>query len=358
MKKYAVIGTGHFGSEFARAIHESDRCELAIVFSPGQTSEILAKELGCKYTHCIDDIINDDEIDAVIVVSPNYLHYEHVLMCAKAKKHIYCEKPFALNYEHAKKMVEVCKKEGVILMIGHIMHFYDGIVMIKNMIDSGEMGDIINIHVERTGWETPKPMTSWKKMQEKSGGHLFHHIHEIDIVQWLIGMPNKVYAVGGNLAHNEEGFADEDDVALITLSFPTGAFATLQYGSAFRIPNHFIRVNGTKKGAVLDFAKAKVTIRSDDSTEEFPFFNDIECQNSLLGIFKKEDAGIIYGNPRRKPVAYIAKNMIREFDTFVDVVEGGEIKAEYIDLFDGTSAINSVKTASECIEEICKNNKN
>ncbi len=63
------------------------------------------------------------------------------------------------------------------------MHFFDGIMRIKQMLDNKEMGDTLSIHVERTDWEDQQAEVSWKKMQDKSGGHLFHHIHEIDIVQ-------------------------------------------------------------------------------------------------------------------------------------------------------------------------------
>ncbi len=355
MKKYAVIGTGHFGSEFARTIDESRNCELALVYSPSSTSEKLALELNCKYTHNIDDVLNDTTIEAVVVASPNYMHYEHVMKCAKAKKHIYCEKPFALNTEQAKEMIEACKQENVTLMVGHIMHFYDGIHMVKDMVENGDMGDILNIHVERTGWEDKKDSVSWKKMQDKSGGHLFHHIHEIDIVQWLLGLPSKVYAVGGNLAHNEAGFGDEDDVILITLSFQSGAFATLQYGSGFRMSNHIIRVNGSKKGALIDFSLAKVTVKSDDGVKEFPLFSDEDSQNSILGLFKKADAGIVYGSPDNRPIAYIKNNLQKEFNMFANVVEGMDIPKEYADLFNGTSAYNSVNIAESCIQSINRN---
>ena len=67
------------------------------------------------------------------------------------------------------------------------------------MIQEGFFGDILTMHIRRTGWEQKKPEVSWKKMQEKSGGHLFHHIHEIDIMQWIMGVPTEMYRAGGNL---------------------------------------------------------------------------------------------------------------------------------------------------------------
>ncbi len=350
MKKYAVVGSGHFGSEFARAIAGNNECELVMVYSPSQSSEVLSKELSCPYTHDIDDIWNNKEIDAVIIASPNYLHKEQVIAAARAKKHIFCEKPFALNIEDAKEMLVACKEENVLIMVGHIMHFYDGLYKTKEMIDKGEFGEIINMHVERTGWESKKPQVSWKKMQDLSGGHLFHHIHEIDLVQWFMGLPTELYTVGGNLAHNQEGFGDEDDVILITLKFGNSGFVTMQYGSGFRQSNHIIRINGTKKGALIDFSTASVSVKSDEGVQQFPLFDDKECQDSILGLFKKTDAGIAYGSASQRPIEYIQKNLLREFSVFVDAVAGKEIKAEHKNLFDGTSALNSVIIASTCVK--------
>ena len=70
----------------------------------------------------------------MIIATPNYLHHQHVLAAAGAGKHIFCEKPFALNAEDATEMVEACRKAEVTLMVGHIMHFYQGIARVKAMI--------------------------------------------------------------------------------------------------------------------------------------------------------------------------------------------------------------------------------
>ncbi|MEG0340453.1 MAG: Gfo/Idh/MocA family oxidoreductase, partial [Oscillospiraceae bacterium] len=270
--RYGVLGCGYFGAEFARAVKEQTGSELAMIYSPGESSKRLSAELACPIANTAEELINSPFVDAVIVATPNYMHKEHVLAAAKAKKHIFCEKPFALNKDDADEMVKACKASGVTLMVGHIMHFYSGIEALQKMIKSGEMGVIINAHVERTGWEHKKAEISWKKQQAKSGGHLFHHIHEIDIIQWIMGEADSVYAVGDNLGHKEEGFGDEADVLLLTMRFKNGSFATLQYGSGFRIGNHFIRINGTKKGAVINFKTAEITIKSDDGETIIPLF--------------------------------------------------------------------------------------
>ncbi len=355
IKKYAVIGCGHFGSEFARALKEINPEMLSIVYSPGEGAQRLGTELTCAYTNSIDVISNDDTIDAVIICSPNYLHKEHVLLFASKGKHIFCEKPFALSSQDAKEMIQACKNSNI-LMVGHIMHYYSGIQHIKKIIDSGDFGKVLSVHVERTGWENKTDEVSWKKMQDKSGGHLFHHIHEIDIVQWIMGLPCTVYAVGGNLAHDEEGFGDEDDVLLLTFTFPNNSFATLQYGSGFRMSNHFIRLNGSKMGALIDFSNSEVIIKSDKGSESIPLFDDPKSNEAIQKLFSNQDAGIIYGKPTTRPVEYIQEHIRRELRAFVEAVDGNAIDKNLSDLFDGSSALNSVIIAEASITARKKNN--
>src|SRR5699024_3583774 len=114
----------------------------------------------------------------------------------------------------------------------------------KKLINQGEIGEILFCDTKRNGWEEAQPQVSWKKKRDFSGGHLYHHIHELDFVQFLMGEPTRVSMVGGNVAHQGEQFGDEDDMLFITLEFSENRFATLQYGSAFRWGDHCVKIQG------------------------------------------------------------------------------------------------------------------
>lgn len=345
MIRIGILGCGYFGAEFARAVREMKEVHLASIYSPGNSSERLSSELGCPRAASVEEIMEDAEIDAIIIATPNYLHYKHVLMAAKAGKHIFCEKPFALDAREATEMVAACQKAKVTLMVGHIMHFYYGIAKVKAMIQEGFFGDILTMHIERTGWEQKKADVSWKKMQKKSGGHLFHHIHEIDIMQWIMGIPTEMYGAGGNLGHLSTEFGDEDDVILLTASFGRNAFATLQYGSGFRMGNHFIRINGTKAGAVIDFKHANVRVVNDEGEMVIPLFEDEKSAAAICELFARTDGGISYGSPEERPPQYILVSLRQELELFFNVLSGGEIPEDKKDLFDGSSAVRSVMIA-------------
>ena len=97
-------------------------------------------------------------------------------------------------------MVDACKENNVTFMAGHIMNFFNGVHHAKELINQGVIGDVLYCHTARNGWEEQQPSVSWKKIREKSGGHLYHHIHELDCVQFLMGgMPETVTMTGGNV---------------------------------------------------------------------------------------------------------------------------------------------------------------
>lgn len=342
---YAVLGCGYFGAEFARAVKQLPASRLAAVYSPGESARRVSSELNCPRADDLNAIWQDPAVDAVIVATPNYLHKEHVMAAAKAGKHVFCEKPFALNTQDARAMVESCQQAGVKLMVGHIMHFYSGIARLKKMIDAGELGRLMTVHIERTGWEHRQKAVSWKKMQAASGGHLFHHIHEIDILQWIMGQPATVYAVGGNLGHRSEEFGDEDDVLLVTLRFSGGGFATMQYGSGFRIGNHIIRINGTLGGALIDFQNARIQLKLGDETSTMELFDDPASAQAIRDLFARTDGGVAYGNPEQRPPAYILAALRQELAAFDRCVRTGAVDPAQADLFDGSSACNSVQIA-------------
>ena len=237
---YGIVGTGYFGAQLGRILRTLEGAEVRAVYDPAN-GETIAAEYGCDAAESLEALCSRDDIDAVIVASPNYLHKEPVICAAKHKKHIFCEKPIALCYKDCDEMVRAAQENGVVFMAGHIMNFFHGVRIAKQYIQQGKIGRVLYAHSARNGWEEPQPEISWKKIREKSGGHLYHHIHELDCIQFIMGPATKAVMVGGNVAHRGEQFGDEDDMLLISLEFGNDTYAILEYGSAFQAPPSTIR---------------------------------------------------------------------------------------------------------------------
>ena len=98
MINYGVVGVGYFGAELARIMKKENDAKIVSVFDP-ENGEKIAQELGCDAEQSLDSLVSREDIDCVIVATPNYLHKEPVIKAAEHGKHVFCEKPIALNAE-------------------------------------------------------------------------------------------------------------------------------------------------------------------------------------------------------------------------------------------------------------------
>lgn len=352
--RFAITGSGYIGAEFARIVDGLPNAELVAVHSgSGAGARRVADQLGCEVAATLEELVARDDVDAVIVATPNNLHREPVTLAARHGKHVFCEKPFALSVADCDAMLAACDDAGVRLMLGHTMHFFSGMQRAKEWIDAGVIGRPLVAHAERTGWEEPREQLSWKKQQDTSGGHLFHHIHEIDLLLWCIGDVAAVRAVGGNLAHQGEGHGDEDDVILLTLEFADGAFGTMQYGSGFRWGEHHVKINGAEGAILIDVKTATLHLkRGDAEPETFPLFDDPESQQSVHALFRATDGGSTYGVPTDRPGAYVRRALTDEIACFVDVLQGAPVAEGQQMLFDGSAGRASVQVAEAALRSL------
>ena len=347
---YGVVGTGYFGAELARYMKENDGAVITVVYDP-ENAEAVAEELGARVASSLDELVQSDDVDCVIVASPNNLHKEPVIKAAQNGKNVFCEKPIALSYEDCKEMVETCKENGVIFMAGHIMNFFNGVHHAKELINQGVIGDVLYCHTARNGWEEQQPSISWKKIREKSGGHLYHHIHELDCVQFLMGgIPETVTMTGGNVAHQGENFGDEDDMIFVNMEFPGKRFALLEWGSAYRWGEHYVLIQGTKGAIKLDLFNCKGTLKVDGKESYFLIHESQEEDDDRTRIYHSTemDGAIMYGKPGKKPPMWLHSIMKNEMKYLNGILHGKEVDEEFRPLLTGEAARAAIATADAC----------
>ena len=197
-----------------------------------------AEETGAKrYATDYHDILDDPEVDAVVVVSPTDLHRDIVIDCARAGKHIFCEKPMAMNVEECQAMIDACEANHVKLQIGFMRRHDAAFQRAKAMLDSGAIGDLVQIHSHTRGPSKPRP---WMYDIGKSNGILAEvNSHDIDACRWFAGSDiSTLYAIAGNYRNPEARaeYPDYYDSLLMTGTFENGVqfeidgAAYVQYG--------------------------------------------------------------------------------------------------------------------------------
>ncbi len=222
-----VVGCGRIGISHIEAINElSDIAYLAAVIDENISA---AKKVGEKYNAkfygSTNEAFNDPSVQAVIVCLPNYLHKNVTKNALMQGKHVLVEKPFALNFEEAKQMVNEARKRDLTIMCAQSFRFIPELQEAQRIM-LNEIGNPINmlyvfaLHFDR------KKAPSWWQYEDKTGGPvlLFLGPHIIDATLWFFEgkIPESVYAQGGSFKKNFEGL----DEATILIKFEDGTMAT------------------------------------------------------------------------------------------------------------------------------------
>lgn len=221
-----------------------------------------------QYTSA-DEMLEAEKPDLVSIVIPTYLHADMAIKCLKAGANVLSEKPMALNVEDCKRMIAAAKEAGKYLMIGQCLRFWGEYEVAKEIISSGSLGKPISGYFWRGGGVAPKfDPSNWYHNRELSGGCLFdQHVHDVDMVQYLYGMPKAVSSVGGNLfptsGHDavstnyiyDEGFAvnTQDDWTLKGHGFSMTFRINFEGGSLYMDHNGFKVINKDGKDITPEY---------------------------------------------------------------------------------------------------------
>ena len=295
----------------------------------------------------VQELCTDGDVDVVVVATPKWAHLEPVLLAADAVKHVFCEKPIALSYADCAEMLEATRQASVLFMAGHVTHFMAGVRRTRALIAEGAIGDVLFCRAVRTGWEDPQPSVSWKKRRELSGGHLYHHIHELDLVQSIMGPARVATMVGGNVAHKGSVFGDEEDMLIINMEFDGDRFAAMEYGSAFRWPEHHVLIQGSRGAIRIDMRDPGCELRTQERTEHFLLHRTQteEEGRRAIQLDRGADGPIMYGSPQDRTPLWLTGIIEEELDYFQGLVQGKEPLAEFAALTDGTAAAAAIATA-------------
>ena len=144
------------------------------------------------------ELLNDEKLDAVLIVTPDQTHCEMACAFLKAGKDVLCEKPMALTVEECEKMMQTEKETGNKLMIGQICRFTDNFVKAKEIIDSGRIGELFFVESEYAhNYREVPGYDNWRITPERDG-FIGGGCHAVDLLRWIAGDPTEVYALANH----------------------------------------------------------------------------------------------------------------------------------------------------------------
>ncbi|HIE13700.1 TPA: Gfo/Idh/MocA family oxidoreductase [Candidatus Bathyarchaeota archaeon] len=216
----AFAGAGFLADMFARCYKEIPNVNLVAVFSrTEQRAKSFAEKYGVQsYYTDYEEMLKRNDIDAVNICVPNYVHASMTILAAEYGKHVLCTKPLAISMGQADEMVRACEKAGVKFMYGENWLYTPASYRLREIIQEGALGRILAIEAreQHSGSHSPYAL----KKRFSGGGVLIHMaVHPIGFIMHMIGKPVKrVYAEMGNLLHDIEG----EDYAVMLMRFEEG----------------------------------------------------------------------------------------------------------------------------------------
>ena len=149
--KVGVVGLGYWGPNLARNIDGLEGAELAWCCDGREAvrERLALVHRNARFTADLDDLLADDELDAVVVATPVPTHADLAVRVLEAGKHCFVEKPLAQSAADAERAVAASNAAGRVLMVGHLLQYHPGVRKIKEIADSGELGDIHYIYSNR-----------------------------------------------------------------------------------------------------------------------------------------------------------------------------------------------------------------
>lgn len=222
----AVIGTGRMGSvhtrNLARQIPEANLvavCDIRLAVAQGVADELDIRTVEKDY-HVL---LEDPEIEAVLIATTTETHAAIVKDSAAAGKHIFCEKPLALDLADIDSALEVVETAGVKLQVGFNRRFDKSFQHVREIVASGDIGRPCILHI--TNRDPVPPSVEYAR---SSGGmFLDMTIHDFDMARFQVGEVIEVYAIGNTLVAPELTEAGDVDTNIVTLKFENGAMGVI-----------------------------------------------------------------------------------------------------------------------------------
>ena len=308
----ATIGIGSWSGVIADAVKRSKKARLVTCFT---RTEEKRKEFGAKYgcgqEKSYEEVLKREDVDGVLLTTPNAVHADQTLLAAQHGKHVFVDKPIANTLKDGRKMVEACRRAGVVLLVGHDMRRLSGFRKIKELIDGGAIGQPIMVEANfsnNLGFELAPDKWRWRGDDSgcPAGSLMTMGIHHADILNYCFGPVKKAFAYFQKICIP----AEVEDVGMTIFQFYSGVLGYL--GSNYCSPKaNWIYVYGTKGNLLCTVSLPNVPF--DEYLKIWPVV-DRYTRLQLFNLKKKgeKEIPLSMGDP-----------ILEEIDEFADCIRTG-----------------------------------
>ena len=239
--RVGVVGLGYWGPNLARNFDALEDCELAWICDADQAAgeRVAARFPSARFTPDLDDLLGDRRLDAIVLATPVPTHAALAQRVLEAGKHCFVEKPLAQTVADAERTVAAARAANRVLMVGHLLEYHPGILKLKELADSGELGDIRYLYSNRL---------NLGKLRADENALWSLGVHDVSVVLRLAA--EEPYEV---TAHGESYMRPGvEDVVFGLMRFPSGLTAHLHLSWLDPHKERRFTVVGSRRMATFD----------------------------------------------------------------------------------------------------------
>ena len=237
--RIAQVGLGQWGKNLARNFGELTELAWLCDIDEECRAEVAQRYPAARVTGSLDDVLADETVEAVVVATPVPTHYELARRALEAGKHVFVEKPPAMRAAEMEELCDVAEERGRVLMPGHLLLYHPGVRKLKEIVDSGELGEVLYVYGNRQNLGT-------FRTNENALWSL--GVHDLSVLLFLVDEEPSDVRAHGNAFLN----AGVEDVVFCYLRFPSGKMAHMHLSWLDPHKIRRITVVGNERMAVFD----------------------------------------------------------------------------------------------------------
>ena len=265
--KVGLVGLGGWSNSIVRGVEKSNKLKLASCFCRTQGKrKKFAQEHHCRPSKSYQEMIKDKDIEAVLLITPNHTHAEQAILAAEYGKHIFVDKPIANTVENAKKIIQACRENKVILSVGHQSRRQAEVREMKSLIKRGMLGKIVSAEANNShggGLLLTSQQWRWDERICPALPLIQLGIHQIDNLIYLLGPVRKVFSFMRRIYFS----ALNKDTTVTLMEYSSGTLGYL--GSNYVSPSlYYLNLHGTKANLFYDLYEGGLYIQKSGETHK------------------------------------------------------------------------------------------
>jgi predicted dehydrogenase len=334
---FAIVGCGMIARFHARALAEVPGARLAALVSRSSGSAKKMKEelkLDADLYTNLSDALDQPDVHVVIITTPSGAHLDPAVQAAQAGRHVVVEKPLEISAARCDAIIDACDRAGVQLCTIFPSRFGDANVELKKAVDAGRFGRLTLGETTCKWWRSQAYYDEggWKGTKALDGGGALMNqaIHNVDLLQWMMGPVEQICGFTATLAHER---IEVEDTAVACLRFASGALGVIQATTSVH--------PGLPKTIAVHGDRGTVVIEQDDVLR-WDFVGQTKDDEAVRSRFAQK-TGASGGSSN--PAAISHQGHARQLTDFVDAIRGG--RKPLVDGREGRKAVAIIEAIYE-----------